>query len=210
MAERQGLQLSTESINRDAREKNYTDAMGTVALVLRWSAVGAKGSSACAEELRLEVHDPHGIGRVASGELVSESPWFRRTFVAGPEGRYSCARSSVWSLPLSLQAEGFAAVERFGRNTLRGAGARGPWTLGVAPVTKQVQVNDSATLVDPYSTGSLYSIGRQAIEEHDAAQPGARTVGPVSEQRVGCNEANGVLHPRGRNTTCNSCGRTCH
>src|SRR5204863_5374939 len=70
-------------------------------------------------------------------------------------------------------------------------------TLGVAPVTTQVKVNDSATLVDPYATGSLYSIGRQAIEEHDAAQPGRELLDLVNDQPGWIYEANGVLHPRG-------------
>src|SRR5256885_16102864 len=59
------------------------------------------------------------------------------------------------------------------------------------------QVNDSAALVDPYATGSLYSIGRQAIEEHDAAQPGRELLDLVAEQPGWVYEANGVLHPRG-------------
>jgi outer membrane receptor for Fe3+-dicitrate len=70
-------------------------------------------------------------------------------------------------------------------------------TLGVAPVTTQVQVNDSATLVDPYATGSLYSIGRQSIEEHDATQPGRELLDLVAAQPGWLYEANGVLHPRG-------------
>jgi len=70
-------------------------------------------------------------------------------------------------------------------------------TLGVAPVTTQVQVKDSATLVDPYSIGTLYSIGRQTIEERDAAQPGRELLDLVSEQPGWVFEANGVLHPRG-------------
>src|SRR5256885_8985764 len=52
------------------------------------------------------------------------------------------------------------------------------------------QVNDSATLVDPYATGSLYSIGRQAIEEHDMAQPGRellRSEEHTSELQSPCN-----------------------
>src|SRR5260370_1212022 len=70
-------------------------------------------------------------------------------------------------------------------------------TLGVEPVTTRVEVNDSATHVDPYSTGTLYSIGRQSIEEHDTAQPGRELLDLVSEQPGWVYEANGVLHPRG-------------
>jgi hypothetical protein len=69
--------------------------------------------------------------------------------------------------------------------------------LGVATVTTKVEVNDSATLVDPYSTDTRYSIGGQAIEEHDAAQPGRELLDLVSEQPGWVYEANGVLHPRG-------------
>jgi outer membrane cobalamin receptor len=147
-------------------------------------------------ELRLEVRDPHGAALSPSGELVSEANGFRRTFVAGPEGRYVAQDLPFGAYRLSLQAEGFAAwsdlVEIRSVVPVRVA-----VTLGVAPVTTQVQVNDSATLVDPYATGSLYSIGRQSIEEHDAVQPGRELLDLVSQQPGWVYEANGVLHPRG-------------
>jgi len=147
-------------------------------------------------ELRLEVHDPHGTPVPSPGELVSESNGFRRTFVAGSEGRYVAQDLPFGVYRVSLQAEGFAPwsdlVEI--RSELP---VRMDVTLGVAPLTTQVEVNDSATLVDPYSTGSMYSIGRQAIEEHDAAQPGRELLDLVSEQPGWVYEANGVLHPRG-------------
>jgi outer membrane cobalamin receptor len=147
-------------------------------------------------ELRLEVHDLHGAALSPAGELVSEANGFRRTFVAGPEGRYVAQDLPFGVYRLSLQAEGFAPwsdlVEIRSDVPVRVA-----VTLGVASVTTQVQVNDSATLVDPYATGSLYSIGRQTIEEHDAAQPGRELLDLVSEQPGWLYEANGVLHPRG-------------
>src|SRR5882762_8642480 len=147
-------------------------------------------------ELRLEVHDPSGNAVSPGGELVSEANGVRRTFIAGPEGRYVAQDLPFGVYRLSLQAAGFAPwsnlVEIRSEVPVRVA-----VTLGVAPVTTQVQVNDSATLVDPYSTGSLYSIGRQMIEEHDAAQPGRELLDLVSEQPGWLYEANGVLHPRG-------------
>src|SRR5467141_785304 len=147
-------------------------------------------------ELHLEVHDPHGTPVPSAGELVSESNGFRRAFVAGSEGRYVAQDLPFGVYRLSLQAEGFAPwsdlVEIRSEVPLRVA-----VTLGVAPLTTRVEVNDSATLVDPYSTGSLYSIGRQTIEEHDAAQPGRELLDLVSEQPGWVYEANGVLHPRG-------------
>src|SRR6267378_3542955 len=147
-------------------------------------------------ELHLEVHDPQGTVVSPTGELVSEANGFRRTFVAGPEGRYVAQDLPFGVYRLSLQAEGFAPwsdlVEIRSEVPLRVA-----VTLGVAPLTTRVEVNDSATLVDPYSTGSLYSIGRQTIEEHDATQPGRELLDLVSEQPGWVYEANGVLHPRG-------------
>src|SRR5216684_3187188 len=147
-------------------------------------------------ELLLEVHDPQGAAVAPAGELVSEANGFRRTFVTGPEGHYVAQDLPFGVYRLSLQAEGFAPwsdlVEIRSEVPLRVA-----VTLGVAPLTTRVEVNDSATLVDPYSTGTLYSIGRQSIEEHDTAQPGRELLDLVSEQPGWVYEANGVLHPRG-------------
>jgi hypothetical protein len=147
-------------------------------------------------ELHLEVHDPRGTPVPSPGELVSESNGFRRTFVAGSEGRYVAQDLPFGVYRLSLQAEGFAPwsdlVEIRSEVPVRVA-----VTLGVAPLTTRVEVNDSATLVDLYSTGSVYSIGRQTIEEHDAGQPGRELLDLVSEQPGWLYEANGVLHPRG-------------
>ena len=147
-------------------------------------------------ELRLEVHDPRGAAVSPAGELISEANGMRRAFVAGPEGRYVAQDLPFGVYRLSLQVEGFAPwsdlVEIRSEVPVRVA-----VTLAVAPVTTQVQVNDSATLVDPYATGTLYSIGRQAIEEHGAAQPGRELLDLVAEQPGWVYEANGVLHPRG-------------
>src|SRR6266849_4106897 len=147
-------------------------------------------------ELRLEVHDLHGTAVASSAELVSEANGVHRSFVAGPEGRYVAQDLPFGVYRLSLQAEGFAPWSDLVEIRSE-VPVRVTVTLGVAPVTTQVQVNDSATLVDPYATGSLYSIGRQAIEEHNAAQPGREPLDLVSEQPGWVYEANGVLHPRG-------------
>jgi len=147
-------------------------------------------------ELRIEAHDAQGGAVSPSGELISEANGVRRSFVAGPEGRYVAQDLPFGVYRLSLRAEGFAPwsdlVEIRSEVPVRMA-----VTLGVAPVTTKVEVNDSATLVDPYSTGTLYSIGRQSIEEHDTAQPGRELLDLVSEQPGWVYEANGVLHPRG-------------
>jgi hypothetical protein len=146
--------------------------------------------------LRIEVRDAQGAALAPSGELASEANQFRRSFVMSADGRYVAQDLPFGVYRLSLQAEGFA-----------------PWselveirsevpvhltvTMGLAPLTTQVQVNDSATLVDPYRTGTLFTVGRQAIAEQIAAQPGRELLDLVAEQPGWLTEANGVLHPRG-------------
>src|SRR6266436_5553328 len=169
-------------------------AIGIMALFLL-CGMSARAQRALGE-LRLEVHDLHGTAVASSAELVSEANGVHRSFVAGPEGRYVAQDLPFGVYRLSLQAEGFAPWSDLVEIRSE-VPVRVTVTLGVAPVTTQVQVNDSATLVDPYATGSLYSIGRQSIEEHNAAQPGREPLDLVSEQPGWVYEANGVLHPRG-------------
>lgn len=147
-------------------------------------------------ELRLEVHDAQGAALSPSGELSSDANQFRRTFSVSSDGRYLAQDLAFGVYRLSLHSEGFA-----------------PWsdlveirsevpvhltvTMGLAPVTTQVQVSDSATLVDPYRTGTLYTVGRPTISEQAASQPGRDLLDLVADQPGWLLEANGVLHPRG-------------
>ena len=147
-------------------------------------------------ELRIEVHDAQGAAIAPSGELASDANQFRRTFSVGVDGHYMAQDLPFGVYRLSLHSEGFA-----------------PWsdlveirsevpvhltvTMGVAPVTTQVQVNNSATLVDPYRMGTLYTVGRQTINEQASGQPGRDLLSLVNDQPGWLLEANGVLHPRG-------------
>jgi outer membrane cobalamin receptor len=147
-------------------------------------------------ELHIEVRDPQGAVLASAGELVSEANQFRRTFPVRVEGRYVLQDLPFGVYRLSLNAEGFAPW-----NDLVEIRSEVPVrivvTLGVAPVTTQVRVNDSATLVDPYRTGTLYTIGRQTVSEHAAVQPGRELLDLAAAQPGWIYEANGVLHPRG-------------
>src|SRR5437773_10727248 len=147
-------------------------------------------------ELRVEVRDAQGAALATSGELANEANQLHRAFAVGSDGRYMTQDLPFGVYRLTLRAEGFA-----------------PWselveirsevpvhltvTMGVAPVTTQVQVSDSATLVDPYRTGTLYTVGRQTITEQSAPQPGRDLSDLVADQPGWLLEANGVLHPRG-------------
>jgi hypothetical protein len=168
--------------------------LGMVAVILLWAldaeAQRVKG------ELRIEVHDSQGAAVAPAGELVSTANQFRRTFVMGPDGRYVAQDLPFGVYRLSLHADGFAPwsnlIEIHSEVPVRAS-----ITLGVAPITTQVQVTDSATLVDPSRTGSVYSIGQQAIDEQLSAQPGRNLSDLVNDQPGWLYEANGILHPRG-------------
>jgi outer membrane cobalamin receptor len=147
-------------------------------------------------ELRIEVRDPQGAALSPAGELSGNANQFQRTFATGTDGRYVAQDLPFGVYRLSLHAEGFAPWSELVEIRSE-VPVRVTVTLGVAPVTTQVQVNDAATLVDPYSTGSPYSIGRQTIAEHSAAQPGRELLDLVAAQPGWVYEANGVLHPRG-------------
>jgi len=97
---------------------------------------------------------------------------------------------------LTLHAEGFASWTELVEIRSE-VPVRLTVTMGVAPVITQVQVNDSATLVDPYRTGTLYTVGRQTISEQATTQPGRDLLDLVADQPGWLLEANGVLHPRG-------------
>lgn len=147
-------------------------------------------------ELRIEVRDSQGAALAPSGELASDANEFRHVFAVGAYGRYVAQDLPFGVYRLSLHAEGFAPW-----NGLVEIRSEVPVhlvvTMGVATVTTQVQVNDSATLVDPYRTGTLYTVGRQVIGEQVAPQPGRELLDLVADQPGWLVEANGVLHPRG-------------
>jgi outer membrane cobalamin receptor len=147
-------------------------------------------------ELRIEVRDPQGAGLTASGELLSEGNQFRRGFQVAADGRYAAQDLPFGVYRLTLNAEGFALWSKL-VEVRSEVPVPVSVTLGVAPVTTQVQVNDGATLLDPSRTGVLYSVGRQAIAEEIPPQPGRGLLNLVAEQPGWLFEANGVLHPRG-------------
>jgi hypothetical protein len=147
-------------------------------------------------ELRLEVHDAQGAVLAPSGELSSEANQFRRTFAVGADGRYLAQDLPFGVYRLSLHSEGFAPWS--GLVEIRSeVPVHLAVTMGLATLTMQVQVNDSATLVDPYRTGTLYTVGRQTITEQTAPQPGRDLLDLVADQPGWLLEANGILHPRG-------------
>jgi hypothetical protein len=164
-------------------------------VLLLATAIGADAQRVRGE-LHLEVRDPQGAALTPNAELDCDVNQLRRSFQVAADGRYIAQDLPFGVYRLSISARGFA-----------------PWTsmieirsevpaylsvtLGVAPVTTQVEVSDSVTLVDPYTTGTQYSIGRQTLNENMAAQPGRGLSDLVNDLPGWLYEANGVLHPRG-------------
>ena len=147
-------------------------------------------------ELRIEVHDSQGASVAAEAELLSEANQLHRTFQIALDGRYTAQDLPFGIYHLSVRAEGFAPWNNL-VEVRSEVPLRVPVTLGVAPLATQIQVTDSATLLDPSRTGSIYSVGRQTIDQEMAAQPGRTLSDLVNQQPGWLYEANGVLHPRG-------------
>ena len=163
-----------------------------ILLAVGMSAHGQGGRG----ELRLEVHDPKGAALPSNAELVSDGNQFHRNFQTDRDGRYVAQNLAFGVYRLSVKAEGFAlwtdVVEVRSEVPIHIA-----VILGLAPVTTQVEVTDSVTLLDPNRTGTQYSIGHQTLAENIAAQPGRDLSDLVDDLPGWLYEANGVLHPRG-------------
>jgi len=147
-------------------------------------------------ELHIAVHDEQGAALAPSAVLVSEANQVHLAFAVGPDGHYVARGLPFGLYRLDLVEQGFAAWS--GLIAIRSeVPVHVTAMLGLAAVKTQVQVTDSATLVDPNRTGALYPIGRQAISEEVAAQPGRDISDLVDDLPGWLYEANGVLHPRG-------------
>ncbi len=147
-------------------------------------------------ELRIEVHDSAGATIAADAELLSEANQLHRTFKIPQDGRYTAQDLPFGLYRLNINAEGLAPWTKL-VDIRSEVPLRIPVILGVAPVAIQIQVTDSATLVDPSRSGTIYSVGRQTIDQQMPAQPGRNLSDLVNQQPGWLYEANGVLHPRG-------------
>ena len=159
---------------------------------------GARGTNAqhARGELRIEVRDPQGAAVPTEAELVSEANQFRRTFPVGVDGRFVVQDLAFGVYRLSVSAGGFAPWS--GLVEVRSeVPVRVSVTLGLAPVATQVHVSDTATLLDPARTGTVYPVGRQTLGEVVPTQPGRGLSDLVDDLPGWLYEANGVLHPRG-------------
>lgn len=170
--------------------------MRWIGVIFLVTCTGCVYAQHAAGELRIEVHDPRGASLASTAELISEANHFHRNFPIGRDGRSAVEELPFGIYRLSVRAPGFAAwsdVVEIRSEVPKHVAI----TLSVAPVTTQVEVTDSLTLVDPNRTGSEYSIGRQGVAESISALPGREVSDLVADLPGWLYEANGVLHPRG-------------
>lgn len=147
-------------------------------------------------ELRLEIRDPQGAGVPAKAELLSQANQYRREFAMAAEPALSVHDLPFGVYRLSVTAPGFAPWSRLIEipSTIP---VRVTVVLGVAPLSSQIEVQSSATLLDPQRAGAAYSIGRQSISEQQSAQPARQLLDLIADQPGFLFEANGILHSRG-------------
>ena len=147
-------------------------------------------------ELQIEVRDPQGAALGASGELVSEGNQFHLNFTIGDDGHYIAQDLAFGVYRLSVSRAGFvSAVQPVEIRSI--VPQHLSLTLGLKPVETQLQVSETATLVDPSRTSTVYTVGSQTIEEQLSPQAGRGVIDVVDAQPGWLQEANGVLHPRG-------------
>ena len=147
-------------------------------------------------ELRLKVSDQAGLPIPSSVELVSQANQVRQKLDTDSEGNLVIKRLPFGLYHLQVEHAGFAPLSNLVE--IRSALPKELHvTLAVASIETVVTVTESATLVDPYRTGSENRIGAEAIEDRVNTLPGRSLLDLVDNQPGWLLEANGVLHPRG-------------
>lgn len=147
-------------------------------------------------ELRLRVRDLKGNPLIASVELASESVHVDRSFETSPRGLYIARELPFGVYRLRISHAGFLPARELIRIRSE-VPVEVSVTLGLAPVRSQINVADSATLIDPESVRTVETDGPRAVREELPAQMGRSLSDLVDANPGWLYEANGVLHPRG-------------
>ena len=147
-------------------------------------------------QIQLEIKDSSGTGVAANATLSSDASQFRREFQANSQGQHTVRDLPFGVYRLVISHSGFATQSRT-VEVRSEVPIHIAITLAVATMATQVEVNDSATLVNPYESSNIYSDGQRAINERISTAPGRALFDLVNAQPGWLYEANGVLHPRG-------------
>lgn len=147
-------------------------------------------------ELRLAIVDPEGAGVTAMVVLASDANQVRQTFSTNALGHYTAAGLPFGTYRLQADAAGFASYSEI-LQIDSAVPLEHRISLRIAPLETSIVVNEAATLLDPVRTGTIESIGSQALSEQPPSTPGRGVVDLINSQPGWLVEANGVLHPRG-------------
>jgi outer membrane cobalamin receptor len=147
-------------------------------------------------ELRLLVTDVAGGAVSASGLLVNQATQVRKEFVTDASGHYLARNLPFGAYRLRVEKEDFGTY-----STLVEIRSEIPLivkvALNIAPVSTEIVVRDSETLIDPHRTGTPYFIGADTLQHRKSAAPGRSVLELVDSEPGFLLEANGILHPRG-------------
>jgi len=161
-------------------------------LLAAWPLVAQQQSG----ELRLQVVDSTGAALPASGELIGQATQVHKQFTTGPEGLETIRAIPFGVYRLRVDREGFQSV-----TALVEIRSEVPLvyraTLGVAPISTTVDVEDTQTLLNPDRTGSSQQVGTEMLRDRASSIPSRAIIDLVNAQPGWLLEANGVLHPRG-------------
>lgn len=146
--------------------------------------------------IHLKILDPKGGPLVASVELVSEANHVHRTFNTNRDGTCVTRDLPYGGYHLEVKHPGFVPFSRL-IQVRSEVPVRVSVNLGLVPVRSSVKVTDTSTLIDPERARTVYTTGRETLDQHMPAQLGRGLTDEVNSEPGWLYEANGVLHPRG-------------
>ena len=147
-------------------------------------------------QLQLEIKDFTGAAMEASVTLHSDATQFHREFETSAQGQHIARDLPLGIYRLTIAHKGFATADHL-LEIRSEVPVKVSLTLTLATVTTQVEVSDSATLINPYEASTIYSNGQKSISEQLSTVPGRNVSDLVNAQPGWLYEANGILHPRG-------------
>ena len=147
-------------------------------------------------ELIVEVRDPAGLPVAARVQLQSRAPRFETSGDCDAAGQARLKRLPFGVYRLRVTHTDFA--DFIGQVEIRSQlPLRRRVTLDITPIETTLTVHDSAPLLDPNQTGTVFQLGREQLDLNAFSTLGRSTINAVNSMPGWLLEANAVLHPRG-------------
>ncbi len=147
-------------------------------------------------ELIVEVRDPAGLPVAAQVRVQSRAPRFETSGDCDAAGQARLKRLPFGVYQLLVTHPDFSEFTE--RVEIRSElPMRWPVTLNITPIETILTVQDSAPLLDPNQTGTVFQLGREQLDSSAFSTLGRSTINAVNSMPGWLLEANAVLHPRG-------------